>query len=108
MVPEPLDSAIALGFRDWWLANSRWTPAPGARGELTLEAVDTDAGLWSVQRLEDRTAIVRPVTPMSTMQALGDLLPDNNLIDASAPRLAPEQTPVVGGHCAWVTQALSG
>jgi hypothetical protein len=109
LLPEPLDSAIAHGFRDWWLASSRWTPAPGAPGELMLEAVDTDAGLWSVQRLEDgTTAIVRPVTPMSTMLALGDLLPDNNLIDASAPRLALELTPVLGGHAAWVTQALSG
>ncbi len=74
-----------------------------------LEAVDTDAGLWSIQRLEDgTTAILRPVTPFSTFLALGDLLPSNHLIDASAPRLALERTPVVGGHAAWVTQALSG
>jgi hypothetical protein len=109
LLPEPLDSAIAHGFRDWWLASSRWTPAPDAPGELMLEAVDTDAGLWSIQRLEDETTvIVRPVTPLSTFLALGDLLPSNHLIDASAPRLALELTPVVGGHAAWVTQALSG
>jgi hypothetical protein len=109
LLPEPLDSAIAHGFRDWWLASSRWTPAPGARGELMLEAVDTDAGLWSVQRLEDGgTAIVRPVTPMATMLALGDLLPDNDLIDQSAPRLALESTPVLGGPARWVREVLSG
>ena len=109
LLPEPLDSAIAHGFRDWWLAGSRWTPVPDAPGELMLEGIDTDAGLWSVQRLEDgTTAIVRPVTPMGTFLALGDLLPSNHLIDGSAPRLALELTPVVGGHAAWVTQALSG
>jgi hypothetical protein len=108
LLPEPLDAAIAHGFRDWWLASSRWTPAPGAPGDLMLEAVDTDAGLWSVQRLEDGTAIVRPVTPMSTMLALGDLLPDNRLIDRGAPRLALESTPVLGGPASWVAGALSG
>jgi hypothetical protein len=109
LLPEPLDSAIAHGFRDWWLASSRWTPAPDAPGELMLEGIDTDAGLWSVQRLEDgATAIVRPVTPMSTFLALGDLLPSNSLIDPSVPRLALELTPVLGGHAAWVTSALSG
>jgi hypothetical protein len=108
LLPEPLDAAVAHAFRDWWLASSRWTPAPGAPGELMLEAIDTDAGLWSVQRLEDGTAIVRPVTPMSTMLALGDLLPNNELIDASAPRLALESTPVLGGPAAWVTDVLAG
>ncbi len=108
LLPEPLDSAIAHGFRDWWLASSRWTPAPDAPGEIMLEAVDTDAGLWSVQRLEDgTTAIVRPVTPISTFLALGDLLPSNHLIDAGAKRLAPDLTPVVGGPAAWVNQALA-
>ena len=106
LLPEPLDAAVAHGFRDWWLASSQWTPAPGAPGSLMLEAVDTDAGLWSVQRLEDGTAIVRPVTPMSTMEALGDLLPDNNLIAQGAPRLPLEATPVLGGPVAWVADVL--
>jgi len=65
VLPEPLESALAHGFRDWWLASSHWTPAPGAPDKLMLEAVDTGAGLWSIQRLEDDTAIVRPVTPIS-------------------------------------------
>jgi hypothetical protein len=108
LLPEPLDDAVAHGFRDWWLANARWTPAPGAPGELVLEAIDTDAGLWSVQRFEDGAAIVRPVTPLSTMLALGDLLPDNDLIERGAPRLAPESTPVLGGPVAWVADVLSG
>jgi hypothetical protein len=108
LLPAPLDDAIAHGFRDWWLANARWTPAPGAPGELMLEAIDTDAGLWSVQRLEDGEAIVRPVTPLATMLALGDLLPDNDLIERGAPRLALESTPVVGGPVAWVADVLSG
>jgi hypothetical protein len=108
LLPEPLDAAVAGGFRDWWLANARWTPAPGAPGELTLEAVDTDAGLWSVQRLEDGTAILRPVTPASTMLALGDLLPDNGLIAPGAPRLPLELTPVLGGPVAWVAEVLAG
>jgi hypothetical protein len=106
LLPEPLDAAVAHGFRDWWLASSHWTPAPGAPGNLMLEAIDTDAGLWSVQRLEDDTAIVRPVTPMSTMQALGDLLPDNNLIANDAPRLPLDATPVLGGPVAWVADVL--
>jgi hypothetical protein len=108
LLPEPLDAAVAGGFRDWWLANARWTPAEGAPGELTLEAVDTDAGLWSIQRLEDGSAIVRPVTPASTMLALGDLLPDNGLIAPGAPRLPLESTPVRGGPIAWVAEVLSG
>jgi hypothetical protein len=106
LLPEPLDAAVAHGFRDWWLASSQWTPAPGVPGKLMLEAVDTDAGLWSVQRLEDDTAIVRPVTPVSTMLALGDLLPDNNLIAQDAPRLPLEATPVLGGPVAWVAEVL--
>ena len=106
LLPEPLDAAVAHGFRDWWLASSHWTPAPGAPDKLMLEAIDTDAGLWSVQRLEDDTAIVRSVTPISTMQALGDLLPDNNLIDADVPRLPLEATPVLGGPVAWVADVL--
>lgn len=107
LLPEPLDSAIAHGFRDWWLANARWPAAEGAPGSIVLEAIDTDAGLWSVQQLEDGTAIVRPVTPLSTMLALGDLLPDANLVDQSAPRLPLEDTPVLGGPVAWVADALS-
>ena len=106
LLPEPLDAAVANGFRDWWLASSHWPPAPGAPGKLMLEAIDTDAGLWSVQQLEDGTAIVRPVTPVSTMLALGDLLPDNNLVDQSAPRLPLEDTPVVGGPLSWVADVL--
>jgi hypothetical protein len=107
LLPEPLDTAVGHGFRDWWLASSRWTPAPGKPGELMLEAIDTDAGLWSVQRLEDGTAIVRPVTPIATFLALGDLLPNNELIDESAPRLALESTPVLGGPAAWVADVLA-
>jgi hypothetical protein len=108
LLPEPLDDAVAHGFRDWWLANARWTPAPGAPGEITLEAIDTDAGLWSVERPEEGPAIVRPVTPLSTMLALGELLPDNDLIDRGAPRLALESTPVLGGPVRWVADVLSG
>ena len=108
LLPEPLDDAVAHGFRDWWLANARWTPAPDAPGEIMLEAIDTDAGLWSVERPEEGPAIVRPVTPLATMLALGDLLPDNNLIDRGAPRLALESTPVLGGPARWVADVLSG
>ena len=72
-----------------------------------LEAIDTDAGLWSVQRLEDGTAIVRPVTPIATFLALGDLLPNNELIAEGAPRLALESTPVLGGPAAWVADVLA-
>jgi hypothetical protein len=107
-LPEPLDGAIASGFRDWWLASAHWPPAAGAPGKITLEAIDTDAGLWSVQQLEDGTAIVRPVTPLSTMLALGDLLPDHNLVDHTAPRLPLEETPVTGGPVKWVADVLSG
>jgi hypothetical protein len=102
LLPEPLDGAIARGFRDWWLASSHWPAAPGAPGKIMLEAIDTDAGLWSVEQREDGTAIVRAVTPLSTMLALGDLLPDANLVDQSAPRLPLEQTPVTGGPVKWV------
>ena len=106
LLPDPLDAAIAHGFRDWWLASSRWTPTPGARDSISLEGIDTDAGLWSVQRLDDGGAIVRPVTPLSTMLALGNLLPDNDLINPGA-TLAPEATPVRGGAIAWVFEALA-
>jgi hypothetical protein len=106
LLPEPLDSAVAHGFRDWWLASSHWPAAPGAPGKIMLEAIDTDAGLWSVEQLEDGTAIVRPVTPLSTMLALGDLLPDANLVDQSAPRLPLEDTPVFGGPVKWVADVL--
>jgi hypothetical protein len=108
LLPEPLDGAIARGFRDWWLASAHWPPAQGAPGKIMLEAIDTDAGLWSVQQLEDGTAIVRPVTPASTMLALGDLLPDNDLVDQGAPRLPVEDTPVRGGPVKWVADVLSG
>jgi len=106
LLPEPLDAAVAHGFRDWWLASSQWPAAPGAPGKIMLEAIDTDAGLWSVQQLEDGSAIVRPVTPLSTMLALGDLLPDNDLVDRSAPRLPLEDTPVTGGPLSWVADVL--
>ena len=106
LLPEPLESAVAHGFRDWWLASSHWPAAPGAPGKIMLEAIDTDAGLWSVQQLEDGTAIVRPVTPLSTMLALGDLLPDSDLVDKSAPRLPLEETPVYGGPVKWVGEVL--
>jgi hypothetical protein len=108
LLPEPLDAAVAEGFRDWWLASSHWPAAPGAPGKIMLEAIDTDAGLWSVEQREDGTAIVRPVTPLATMLALGDLLPDGDLVDQSAPRLPLEETPVAGGPVKWVTDVLSG
>jgi hypothetical protein len=106
LLPEPLDSAVAHGFRDWWLVSSHWPAAPDAPGKLMLEAIDTDAGLWSVQQLEDGIAIVRPVTPVSTMLALGDLLPDNDLVDHTAARLPLEDTPVFGGPVKWVADVL--
>jgi hypothetical protein len=103
---EPLDSAVAHGFRDWWLASSHWPAAAGAPGKIMIEVIDTDVGLWSVQQLEDGTAIVRPVTPLGTMLALGDLLPDGDLVDQSAPRLPLEDTPVHGGPVKWVADVL--
>jgi hypothetical protein len=106
LLPEPLDAAVAHGFRDWWLASSNWPPAPGAQGSIALEAIDTDAGLWSVQQLDDGTAVVRPVTPLSTMLALGDLVPDAGLVDSGAPRLPLEDTPVLGGPISWVADVL--
>jgi hypothetical protein len=106
LLPEPLDSALAHGFRDWWLASSHWPAAAGAPGKIMIEVIDTDAGLWSVQQLEDGTAIVRPVRPLGTMLALGDLLPDGNLVDQSAPRLPLEDTPVLGGPVKWVADVL--
>jgi hypothetical protein len=105
LLPEPLDAAVAHGFRDWWLASSHWPAAPGAPGKIMLEAIDTDAGLWSVEQREG-SAVVRPVTPLSTMLALGDLLPDGNLVDQSAPRLPLEVTPVTGGPVKWVADVL--
>jgi hypothetical protein len=106
LLPEPLDGAIARGFRDWWLASSHWPAAPGAPGKIMLEAIDTDTGLWSVEQREEGTAIVRPVTPLSTMLALGDLLPDANLVDQSVPRLPLDETPVTGGPVKWVADVL--
>lgn len=106
LLPDAIDGAIAHGFRDWWLATSRWPPAPGAPDSIALEAIDTDAGLWSVEQLEDGTAIVRPVTPLSTMLALGDLIPDGDLVDPAAPRLPLADTPVLGGPIAWVAETL--
>ncbi len=49
---------------------------------------------------------MRPVTPLSTMLALGDLLPDGGLVDQSAPRLPLEDTPVLGGPVKWVADVL--
>ncbi len=106
LLPEPLDGAIAHGFRDWWLASSHWPPAPGAPGSIALEAIDTDAGLWSVEQREDGTAVVRPVTPLSTMLALGDLVPDGDLVDQRATRLPLDSTPVHGGPISWVAEIL--
>ena len=40
------------------------------------------------------------------MLALGDLLPDNDLVDRSAPRLPLEDTPVTGGPLSWVADVL--
>jgi hypothetical protein len=107
LLPEPLGGAIARGFRDWWMPMSRWVPAPGAPGSVALEAVDTDAGLWAIERREDGTAIVRPVRPMTALLELGDLLPNDDLIDADA-RLPPELTPRLGGPVAWVADVLAG
>lgn len=106
LLPEPLGSAIAHGFRDWWLASSHWPAAPGAPDKIMLEAIDTDAGLWSVEQREDGTAVVRALTPLGAMLALGELLPDANLVDQSAPRLPLEVTPVTGGPVKWVADVL--
>jgi hypothetical protein len=108
LLPEPLDGAIAGGFRDWWLASSHWPAAPGAPGKIVLEAIDTDIGLWSVEQRDGGVAVVRPVTPLSTALALGDLLPDDDLVDRAAPRLPLEDTPVFGGPVKWVADVLSG
>lgn len=105
-LPEPLDSAIAHGFRDWWLASARWPPAYNRPGSVALEAIDTDVGLWSVEQRGDGTAVVRPVTPLSTMLALGDLVPDAELVNPQAQRLAREHTPVLGGPISWVADVL--
>jgi hypothetical protein len=107
LLPEPLDAAVAQRFRDWWMLSSHWPPAPGHDGAYVIEAVDTDDGLWSVQRLDDGTAIVRPVTPVSTLQALYDLLPDGDRVDQTAPRLPLEDTPVTGGPLKFVADVLS-
>jgi hypothetical protein len=88
------------------MATSRWPPAAGSPGRLALEAIDTDDGLWSVQRHEDGRATLRPVTPVSTFLALGDLLPDGDLVDRSAARLPLEDTPLAGGPVAWVVDVL--
>jgi hypothetical protein len=40
------------------------------------------------------------------MLALGDLLPDGNLVDQSAPRLPLADTPVFGGPVKWVADVL--
>jgi hypothetical protein len=107
LLPEPLDASIAERFRDWWMATSRWPPAPEQPGGFAIEAIDTDDGLWSVQRQGDGTAVVRPLAPVSAMLALGDMIPDGDLVDQSAPRLPVEQTPVDGGPVAWVADALA-
>jgi hypothetical protein len=106
LLPEPFDTVLETRFRDWWMATSRWPPAEGRPGRLALEAIDTDDGLWSVQHLEDGRAIVRPVTPVQTFLALGDLVPDGDLVDPAAPRLPVEDTPVAGGPVAWVADVL--
>jgi hypothetical protein len=106
LLPEPLDTVLQTRFRDWWMATSRWPAAEGRPGRLALEAIDTDDGLWSVQHLVDGRAIVRPVTPVQAFLALGDLVPDGDLVDPAAPRLPVEDTPVAGGPVAWVAEVL--
>jgi hypothetical protein len=106
LLPEPLDASLENRFRDWWMATARWPAAPGAPGRIAIEAIDTDDGLWSVQRLEDGRAVVRPVTPLSAFLALGDLVPDGDLVDQAAQRLPVEETPVAGGPVAWVVEVL--
>ncbi|MBE2319330.1 hypothetical protein DVA67_025360 [Solirubrobacter sp. CPCC 204708] len=106
LLPEPLDAAIAGGFRDWWLASARWPAAPDRPGSFTVEVIDTDAGLWSVEQREDGTAVVRPLTPLGTLLALAELVPDNDLVDQTAPRLPVQDTPIVGGQVKWVGDAL--
>lgn len=106
LLPPPLDDAIAHGFRDWWLASARWPAAGNRPGSFTLEVVDTDAGLWSLEQREDGTTVVRPVTPLRVMLALADLVPDRELVDDTAPRLPLEDTPVLGGQVQWVGDAL--
>jgi hypothetical protein len=107
LLPEPLDASVAERFRDWWMATSRWPPAPERPGAFAIEAIDTDDGLWSVQRLDDGGAVVRPLAPVSAMLALGDMIPDGDLVDQSAPRLPVEDTPVAGGPVAWVAEVLA-
>jgi hypothetical protein len=41
------------------------------------------------------------------MLALGDLLPDDHLVDHTQPRLPLEATPVLGGPLEWVAQMLA-
>jgi hypothetical protein len=103
LLPEPLGASIESRFRDWWMATARWPPAPGAPRRIAIEAIDTDDGLWSVQRLEDGRAVVRPVTPLSAFLAL---VPDGDLVDPAAQRLPVEETPVAGGPVAWVADVL--
>jgi hypothetical protein len=107
LLPEALDAVVAERFRDWWMATARWPAAAGKPGRVVLEAIDTDDGLWSIQRLEDGRAVVRPVTPVSTFLALGDLVPDGDLVDPDAPRLPVEDTPIAGGPVAWVAAVLA-
>ena len=90
-----------------WLLDVGPRPAAADRpGSFTLEVIDTDAGLWSVEQREDGTAAVRPVTPVRVMLALADLVPDSELVDNTVPRLALEDTPVLGGQVKWVGDAL--
>jgi hypothetical protein len=107
LLPEPLDAVVAERFRDWWMISTHWPPAPGHDGAYVMEALDTDDGFWSVQRGEDGTAVVRPVTPGSTMRALYDLLPDGELVDQDAPRLPLEDTPLTGGGLQFVADVLT-
>jgi hypothetical protein len=107
LLPGALDASVAERFRDWWMATARWPPAPGAPYNIALEVIDTDDGLWSVERRDDGLAVVRPVTPVQTFVGLGELLPDGDLVDQNAPRLAVEETPVAGGPVAWVAETLA-
>src|SRR5690348_145936 len=53
LLPEPLDTAMAERFRDWWMISAHWPPAPGCDGAYGIEAVDTDDGLFFFFQAED-------------------------------------------------------
>ena len=108
LLPDPLDEVVAARFRDWWMASAVWPPAEGQPARFAVEALDTDDGLWSIERADDGTALVRPVAPAALFMALCDLVPDSHLVDRSAPRLPAAATPVRGGGLRWVSEVLQG